>query len=69
MKITEEYILRWMRQKVRQDGFSNATTLAESFLSAHKINDALDPVFSLSLDAGFKLAQELRDQKMAMALT
>lgn len=68
MKITEEYILRWMRQKVRKDGFSNATTLAESFLQTHKINDALDPVFSLSLDAGFKIAQELRDQRMAMTV-
>ena len=62
--MNEELILDWMRQKVRKDGFSNATSLAESFLQAHRINDALDPVFSLSLDAGFKIAQEIRDHRM-----
>lgn len=62
--MNEENILDWMREKVRLDGFSNATSLAESFLQAHRINDALDPVFSLSLDAGFKIAQEIRDHRM-----
>lgn len=66
--MTEEHILDWMRQKVREDGFTNATSLAESFLQAHRINDALDPDFSLSLDAGFKIAQEIRDHEMC-ALT
>ncbi len=66
--MSEQQILDWMRQKVNHDGFTNATTLAESFLQAHRINDALDPVFSLSLDAGFKIAQEIRDRRMcAMA--
>lgn len=65
--MTEYEIMQWMRDKIKEDGFSNATALAESFLQAHHINDALDPVFSRSLDAGFKLAQEVRDRKMAMA--
>lgn len=62
--MTEEHIITWMRQKVREDGFTNATSLAESFLQAHRICDALDPDFSLSLDAGFKIAQEIRDHRM-----
>lgn len=66
--MTEDQIFDWMRQKVHEDGFTNATSLAESFLQAHRINDALDPVFSLSLDVGFKLAQEIRDHQMC-ALT
>lgn len=66
--MTEEQIIQWMRQKVKRDGFTNATTLAESFLSAHQITDALDPEFSRTLDAGFKVAEEVRDRKLhAMA--
>ncbi len=66
--MTEEQIIQWMRQKVKRDGFVNATTLAESFLSAHHISDALDPEFSATLDAGFKVAQEIRDHRLhAMA--
>jgi len=64
--MTEEQILQWMRKKVKRDGFTNATTLAESFLSEYKINDALDPVFSQSLDAGFRIAQEVRETKPTM---
>ena len=66
--MTEEQIVQWMRQKVKRDGFTNATTLAESFLAAHQITDALDPEFSRTLDAGFKVAEEVRDRKLhAMA--
>lgn len=63
--MTEYEITQWMREKIRDDSFTNATTLAESFLKAHHITDALDPVFSLSLDVGFKVAQEVRDRQMA----
>ena len=65
--MTEQEIMEWMREKIRTDGFSNATALAESFLKAHHINDALDPDFSRSLDAGFKVAQEIRDRQMVTA--
>ena len=64
--MTEYEITEWMHEKINADGFSDATTLAESFLKAHNISDALDPDFSLSLDVGFKVAQEVRDQKMAV---
>lgn len=65
--MTEQEIMEWMRDKVAVDGFSNATALADSFLAAHHINDALDPVFSRSLDTSFKLAQEIRDRELAVA--
>ncbi|MCE5187276.1 MAG: hypothetical protein LLF76_14240 [Planctomycetaceae bacterium] len=66
--MNEENILQWMRDYVKRQGFSDATSLAEQFLKEHQIQDALDPVFSRSLDAGYKVAQEIRDHRlMAMA--
>ena len=65
--MTETQIIQWMRDRVKQAGFTNATALAESFLKEHKIKDALDPEFSLSLDAGYKVAQEINDKTMAIA--
>lgn len=62
--MNEARILDWMRQTVHSNGFLNATSLADSFLQAHHINDPLDPVFSLSLDAAFKVAQEIRDHEL-----
>ena len=62
--MNEKQIMEWMRERVEKFGFTDATTLAESFLSEHHINDALDPEFSLSLDIGYKLAQEIRDQQL-----
>lgn len=62
--MTDQEIMDWMRERVKTDGFNNATALAESFLKAHHINDALDPDFSRSLDAGFKVAQEIRDREL-----
>lgn len=63
--MTEEMIVQWMREKVKRDGFTNATSLAESFLQEHQITDVLDPDFSLTLDVGFKIAQEIKDRRMA----
>ncbi len=62
--MNEARILDWMRDKVHSYGFFDATSLAESFLQAHRVNDPLDPVFSLSLDAAFKVAQEIRDHEL-----
>ncbi len=59
--MTEEQIMKWMRDKVKQDGFSDAATLAESFLQSHDVDDSLNPDFSKTLDAGFKIAQEIYD--------
>jgi hypothetical protein len=57
--MNEENILQWMREKVKTDGFTDAGTLAEEFLKSHHISDVLDPDFSKTLDAGFKIAQEV----------
>ena len=57
--ISEDEIMKWMREKVKADGFSDAATLAEEFLRTHDVKNALDPDFSRTLDAGFKIAQEV----------
>ena len=63
--MTKEKIAQWMYEKVKKDGFTNATSLAESSLQEHRITDVLDPDFSLTLDVGFKVAQEIKDQRIA----
>ena len=63
--MNEETIVQWMYEKIKKDGFTNATSLAESFLQEHEITDVLDPDFSLTLDVGFKVAQEVKDRRMA----
>lgn len=65
--MNEELIMDWMREHVRVEGFSDATTLAEQFLKEHHVADALDPLFSRSLDAGYKVAQEIRDRQLVGA--
>ena len=62
--MNEERIVEWMREHVRIEGFTDATTLAEQFLKEHHVVDALDPLFSCSLDAGYKVAQEIRDRQL-----
>lgn len=57
--MSEDEIMKWMREKVKADGFSDAATLAEEFLRTHNVSNALDPEFSRTLDAGFKIAQEV----------
>ncbi len=57
--ISEDEIMKWMREKVKTEGFSDAATLAEEFLRTHNVANALDPDFSRTLDAGFKIAQEV----------
>ncbi|HIJ70342.1 MAG TPA: hypothetical protein HPP87_03145 [Planctomycetes bacterium] len=57
--MNEQNIIRWMREKVKRDGFTDAASLAEDFLQIHNVTDTLDPDFSRTLDAGFKIAQEI----------
>ena len=65
--MTDNQIMDWMRERVKLAGFTDATTLAESFLREHHINDALDPEFSRSLDVGYRVAQEIRDKDLVGA--
>jgi hypothetical protein len=65
--MTETQIMQWMRDRVRQVGFTDATSLAESFLKEYHVKDAMDPEFSRSLDAGYKVAQEVCDKNRALA--
>ncbi|MBN1816010.1 MAG: hypothetical protein JW828_01530 [Sedimentisphaerales bacterium] len=57
--MTQEQIMQWMRNQIKQEGFTDAASLAQEFLKAHDINTALDPDFGKTLDAGFKIAQEV----------
>jgi len=57
--MTEQDIVNWMRDKVKRDSFTDAASLAEEFLQTHNVTDTLDPDFSKTLDAGFKIAQEM----------
>jgi hypothetical protein len=55
----EEQIVKWMREKVKRDGFTDAASLAREFLDSHKITNVLDPEFSRTMDAGFRIAKEV----------
>ena len=57
--MTEQEIMNWMQDKVKRDGFTDAASLAEEFLQTHIVTDTLVPEFSRTLDAGFKIAQEI----------
>lgn len=59
--MTEEQIIKWMRNRVKTNGFTDAATLAQEFLETHDINNTMDPTFSRTIDAGFKLANELAE--------
>ncbi len=57
--MTEHEIMEWMRGKVKTEGFSDAASIAGEFLEKHNITNSLDPNFSKTMDAGFKVAQEV----------
>jgi hypothetical protein len=57
--MTEEQILRWMRDKVKREGFKDAAGLAKEFLESHDITNVFDPEFSRTMDAGFRVAREV----------
>lgn len=59
--MNEKDIMNWMQNKVKQEGFSDAASLAKEFLQSHSITNSLDPDFPKVLDAGFKIAQEVYD--------
>lgn len=59
--MTENQIMDWMQNKVKEGEFTDAASLAKEFLHSHEITNSLDPDFSKALDAGFKVAQEIYD--------
>ena len=59
--MNEKEIMNWMRNKVKQNGFSDAASLTEEFLQTHEVSDSLHPDFTKTLDAGFKIAKEIYD--------
>lgn len=61
---THDSIKEWMKKDIEKNGFVNATTEAERFFKEYHISDALDPVFSETLDVAFILANEIREKKL-----
>ena len=57
--MNEEKIITWMRERIHTDKFTDAASLAGDFLREHNITDTLDPVFAQTIDAGFKVAEEI----------
>ena len=59
--MNEEQIITWMRERISTNNFTDAASLASEFLDEHNITNTLDPDFSATIDAGFKLADEIAD--------
>jgi hypothetical protein len=61
--MTEDQILQWMRQKMTAEDITDASELATSFLEQYNIKSASDPNFSKTIQAGFKIAPEIAQNK------
>ena len=61
--MNEEKIITWMRERIHTDKFTDAASLAGDFLREHNITDTLDPVFAQTIDAGFKVAEEIAEYR------
>lgn len=53
----EKHIMEWMKDRVRQEGLTDAATLAREFLLTHNIKKHTDPNYQRILDASFKITQ------------
>lgn len=57
--MTEDRILKWMRQRIDAGRYDTAASLAREFLDEHNIHDVLSPDFMRVMDVGFRLAPEI----------
>lgn len=57
--VTEDSVIKWMRQRIATGQFDNAASLAREFLEEHRISDVLSPDFARVINAGFTLAPEI----------
>ena len=53
--MTEEQITKWMQERIDNRDFTDAAGLAKEFLDEHNITNVVDPEFSMTISAGFKL--------------
>ena len=60
--ITEDAVLKWMRQRIAVGQYDTAASLAREFLDEHNIHDVLDPDFTCVMDVGFRLAPEIAEK-------
>ena len=59
--MNEEHIVSWMRERISGGNFTDAASMAKEFLDENNITNVLDPDFSKTMNAGFKLADEIAD--------
>ena len=57
--MNEEQIIKWMKKRITNRNFTDAAGLAREFLQEHEITDTLDPDFSRTINAGFKVANDI----------
>ena len=62
-QITEQYVTDWMQARIRTGQFQDAASLAREFLRENHIDMASSPEFSLVMNVGFKLADEIARQE------
>jgi hypothetical protein len=61
--MTEDKIIEWMRSKISTGQYTDAASLARAFLDHYDIKNTNDPNFTMTIDAGFKLADEIAQAK------
>ena len=61
-KLSEKYVMDWMRARIQTGQYQDAASLARDFLRGNQIDQATSPEFSLVMEVGFKLADEIAQQ-------
>ena len=62
-QITEKYVTDWMRARIGTGQFQDAASLAREFLRENHIDSPSSPEFSMVINVGFKLADEIAGQE------
>lgn len=57
--MTEEPIISWMKEELARKDFTDASSMAKAFVDEHNITDTLAPEFSKTINAGFKVANDI----------
>ena len=61
-KLSEKYVMDWMRARLQSGQYQDAASLAREFLQENNIDHVLSPEFSMVMEVGFKLADEIAEQ-------
>lgn len=61
--MVDDTILDWMRERVADNGFTNAGDIAKQFLEERSIDNSLCSEFNDTIDTAFYLAGEIHGFK------